>query len=216
MSIESINLEALTSEWDDFNEDLLKKYGENALIYSVLYSESYEYYEKLLISLSLPVIILSGLSSLLSFLSEKLNPYFSYYFIIPGIVSFISASISSIIQFLKISNKQTNARISYLLFNKIYRNVEIQLSLPRNNRTPFNLVIKNIKESFNSAKEQAEDLPDLIIERFKTKYKTQKNIRYPEELSIREIKINNLDNIKLLEIETQIQTPTQTPTQIEK
>ena len=182
--------EDIVIQYEEEQEDLLKRYGESALIYSVLYRQAYQYYEQVLVGINIPCIVLSSLSSLLSFLSEKLTPYFTYYFIVVGALSFFSATLTTLLTFLKISNKLSSARLAQIQYNKLYRNIEIQLALRRENRTNFIELIKVIKDTFQQIKEQADELPDHIISKFKEKYKSNPAILYPEEISLRPIKLN--------------------------
>jgi hypothetical protein len=61
---------------------------------------------------------------------------------------------------MKINNKHSSSRISQIQFNKLYRQIEILLSLRREDRPKFNDVIKSVKDNYQNIMELNETIKE--------------------------------------------------------
>ena len=184
MSDESNNLELIDSKQkEDFNavwtvehEKILVEWGDKAMCYRWLHSKAHVMYSKLNTWYTIPVIIISTLTGTANFAQERVPvEYQSYFVMLVGGFNILAGIITTIQQFLKITQLNEAHRVAGIAWDKFYRNIKIELSKHPNERLHVTQMIKMSKEEFDLLMETSPTIPDKILEQFKTEFKN-KNI----------------------------------------
>ena len=90
-------------EWDDSIESVLAELGDEAQINAYLHKMANVYFTNKNIKFQLPIIILSALSGTGNFISSNFPNYTEYIILGVGGISIFTSIISSVAQFLQIS-----------------------------------------------------------------------------------------------------------------
>lgn len=158
-----------TMEWHYSFEKILSELADEAQIYSYLHKKAYEMFSYRNIKYQLPVIILSAISGSGNFISTNFPEHTKYIIIGIGCMSIITSIISSVAQFLKLSQLSEAHRISSLSWEKFHNLIKFQLRRKRKDR-------ENIKEFFNiiisdyqRLKEMSPPIPESINKLVKSK-----------------------------------------------
>jgi hypothetical protein len=92
-----------------------------------------------------------------------------------GGFNILAGIITTIQQFLKITQLNEAHRVSGIAWDKFYRNVKIELAKHPSERTPVTQMIKLCKEEFDRLMETSPVIPDKIVESFKTHFQNSDN-----------------------------------------
>jgi len=168
--------------WTTEHEMVLAEWGDKAMCYKWLHAKSNAKYRQLNTWYTIPVIIMSTLTGTANFAQDKIPESFrGYATMIIGGVNILAGIITTVQQFLKITELNEGHRVSSIVWDKFYRKIKVELSKHRDERT-------NVKEFFKSATEEYDRLMETspiidksIIELFnktfnQTKTKTIMNI----------------------------------------
>ncbi len=123
--------------------------------------------------------------------------------VISGIILFISI-LKTVDSFFQFNKKCENHKIVSLSYNKIYRMIYIQLSLPRISRANPNYFYKIIMDEREHIKQNEGSIPKKIINEFLKKYKGTKN-HLPQMC-------NGLTNIHIYNENVPVETESETIT----
>jgi len=123
--------------WSSVHEAVLKRYGEICLIYSHLHTLCHLRYKKRNSHYTLPVIVMSTLTGTASMAlgsvrdanAKELLP------LVIGSVNLFSAILTTISQFLKISELMESHRAAGISYGKLQRQIRLELSLERGERS---------------------------------------------------------------------------------
>ena len=99
--------------WDESIENIMCELGDEAQINAYLHKKAHEYYTTQNLKYQLPIIILSAVSGTGSFVSSYFPAYTEIIILSVGGVSILTSIISSVAQFLKVSQLSESHRISY-------------------------------------------------------------------------------------------------------
>lgn len=200
--VDSLSI-ATNIEWTDSEEILVKELGEKMILNRQLCSIAYEKYNKMLIGFSVSVSIITGITGLLSFATDKIPTTFTYWSIIVGIVSFIATTISGISQVLKIADKV--GRFKYLenSWSNTARDVQITLALKRNNRPNFKIFIEKIRTQYNTLITDMNDIDSAIVNYLKSTVRYD-GLTTPERIgTLKPIRIN-VDEVQTISMNNNI------------
>jgi hypothetical protein len=90
---------------------------------------------------------------------------------IVGGFNILAGIITTIQQFLKITQLNEAHRVSSIAWDKFYRNIKIELTRHPDERMHVNQMLKMCKEEFDRMMETSPVIPDEIIDEFRTKFK---------------------------------------------
>ena len=122
------------NEWDESVEHILSELADEAQINAFLHKKSNEYYTTQNIKYQLPIIIFSALSGTGNFISSHFPDYSAIIILGVGGLSICTSIISSVAQFLKVSQLSGSHRMSYLSWEKFHSNIKFQLNKRRVSR----------------------------------------------------------------------------------
>ena len=210
-SNESIKKNQPYVEWSEDHENILVDWADKALCYKWLHNKAHVAYSTKNTWFTIPVIIMSTLTGTANFAQDRIPPeYLNAATMGIGAVNLIAGILTTIQQFLKITELNESHRVSSIAWGKFYRNVKIEISKSPIERTPVVQLLKHAKEEFDRLVEtsptQTKKLVKvyqnngptkleiennnnkIIIEAFIEKFNSEKK-RYPTKDEV----IDNLD-----------------------
>ena len=166
-------------EWDDSIESVLAELGDEAQINAYLHKMANVYFTNKNIKFQLPIIILSALSGTGNFVSNNFPNYQQTIILAIGGISIFTSIISSVAQFLKVSQLSENHRISYLAWEKFYSTIKFQVRQRRESRDNLRDFISIVIPEYQRLKEISADIPKHICENVKKKKKNIHKMQVP-------------------------------------
>lgn len=160
------------TSWNADHEKILVEWGDKAMCYRWLHSKAFSFYSTSNAWFTIPVIIISTLTGTANFAQQRVPiEYQNYFAMIVGGFNILGGIISTIQQFLKITQLCEAHRVSSIAWDKFYRNIKIELAKHPSERMNFNQLIKLNKEEFDRLTETSPNIPEKIILQFKRKFK---------------------------------------------
>ncbi len=159
-------------DWTVDHEDILIEWADKAMCFRWLHSRAHALYSKLNYNYTIPVIVISTLTGTANFAQDRVpEAYQGYFVMIVGGFNILAGIITTIQQFLKITQLNEAHRVSGIAWDKFYRNIKIELARHPDERMHVNQMLKMCKEEFDRMMETSPNIPDEIISEFKTKFK---------------------------------------------
>lgn len=167
--------------WNSQLERVISDEGERSLCFSWLHSKSEKRFSKLNIYISLPVIIMSTLAGSASIGSKTLFDNSEGSNIGIGIISLSVGVLNTVSSFFAWAKRSEAHRIAAITYQKIYRFILIELSLPRKERMAAKDMLKVVRDQCDRLQETSPQIPDIVIQEFKEKFgKTTPDLKKPE------------------------------------
>ena len=155
-------------KWTAHHENILIEWGDKAMCYRWLHGKAHAKYSWLNAVYTIPVIIMSTLTGTANFAIGRLDEeYKSYASIAIGGVNIIAGIITTIQQFLKVTELAEAHRASSIAWDKFYRNAKVELARAPEERTPVIHGVKTAKEEFDRLMETSPPIPERIIAKFR-------------------------------------------------
>ena len=184
VQITSISNNNYNIEWTLEHEDILVEWADKAMCYRWLHARSHTLYSNLNTWYTIPVIIISTLTGTANFAQDRVpDQYQSFFVMIIGCFNILAGIITTIQQFLKITQLNEAHRVSGIAWDKFYRNMKIEIAKHPTERMPVTQMIKISKEEFDRLMETSPNIPDKIIQSFKLEFNSnneQSKIITPE------------------------------------
>jgi hypothetical protein len=153
------------SEWSPGLEEVLKKEGEEAESHFWLHNRSSVVSTRNNDMINIPSIILQTVTGFLSAAGSLVPP------IALGAISVFTGILSTILSYYKFSARAEAHRMCAQLYLKIYKKIEIELSLPPNQRVLPLKLLEEVREKLARVSEVAPDIPQVIIAEYKKQFK---------------------------------------------
>ena len=167
-----INMADEKIEWTIEHEKILTEWGDKAMCYKWLHSKANNMYSNLNAWYTIPVIIISTLTGTANFAQERVPvAYQNYFVMIVGAFNITAGIITTIQQFLKITQLNEAHRVSSISWDKFYRNIKIELAKHPSERMAVNQMIKMCKEEYDRLMEISPNVPENIIKEFSKNFK---------------------------------------------
>ncbi len=158
-------------EWTLEHEKILIEWADKAMCYRWLHSKANSMYSNLNAWYTIPVIIISTLTGTANFAQERVPlVYQSFFVMIVGAFNITAGIITTIQQFLKITQLNEAHRVSSIAWDKFYRNIKIELAKHPIERIDVKQMIKMSKEEFDRLMETSPNIPEKILEQFKENF----------------------------------------------
>ena len=158
-------------EWTPEHEKILIEWADKAMCYRWLHGRSNALYSNLNTWYTIPVIVLSTLTGTANFAQERVPAAYQGAFVmLVGSLNILAGIITTIQQFLKITQLNEAHRVSSISWDKFYRNLKIELAKHPSERIDVRQMIKMSKEEYDRLMETSPAIPDKIITSFKTKF----------------------------------------------
>ena len=113
-------------EWTIEHEKILTEWADKAMCYKWLHSRANSMYSRLNAWYTIPVIVISTLTGTANFAQERVPlEYQNYFVMVVGAFNITAGIITTIQQFLKITQLNEAHRVSSISWDKFYRNIKI-------------------------------------------------------------------------------------------
>jgi len=158
-------------EWSPENELILVEWCDVAQCYKWMNSRSHIIYSSQHAWFTIPAIILSTLSGTASFAQESIPDNYKLY--APAMIGSLNIFIgilTTIQQYLKISELNEAHRISSISWDKFSRNIRIELAKRPDERSDAGSFIKLCRGEFDRLMETSPDITDRVIHEFSRKF----------------------------------------------
>lgn len=188
-----LNLED-DGEWHRQQEHILAQWAEEAASYRFLHDRAYKRYHTKNLYFSLPVIILSTISGTANFsLGSVPAAYQEYSSIACGALQLIAGLITTIAQFLQVGPLLEQHRAASIDFNKLSRNITVELSLPPAERSAGGRAfLSTSRLEMDRLYEKAPDIPLDMVRAFAKRF-AGTNFKKPNILDIRSVEVYDTD-----------------------
>jgi hypothetical protein len=161
-------------EWTAEHEQILVEWADKAMCYRWLHSKSNAMFSSLNTWYTIPVIVISTLTGTANFAQERVPPeYQSFFVMVVGGFNILAGIITTIQQFLKITQLNEAHRVSSIAWDKFYRNIKIELAKHPSERIDVKQMVKMSKEEFDRLMETSPNIPEKIISDFKNNFSKQ-------------------------------------------
>ena len=180
----------MTIEWHEQQEIILKKWAETSSSYRYLHDRSYLLYSQKNLWFAIPVIVISTITGTANFAQSSFPESIkSYAPSIIGTFNLIAGLITTIAQFLRVSELLESHRVASISFGKLARNISVELSLPvkerNSNGSEF---LSQCRNEIDKLIEQSPNIPLSILKQFEEKFKNHNFIK-PDILDITSVDI---------------------------
>lgn len=152
-------------EWSNENESILVEWGDIAACNKWLHMESCRLFTKKNAYFTIPIIVISTITGTLSFIAAgfKKQQTSSYLQMGVGASNIIVGIISTIHQFLNIAELKEMHRVSYISWDKLHRNIRVELAKTPSERTDANHFIKLCRQEYDRLTEISPIISPNII-----------------------------------------------------
>jgi hypothetical protein len=158
-------------EWSVEHEKIFTEWGDKAMCYKWMHSKANSMYSRLNAWYTIPVIVISTLTGTANFAQERVPlDYQNYFVMIVGAFNITAGIITTIQQFLKITQLNEAHRVSSISWDKFYRNIKIELAKHPSERTKVFHMIKLCKEEYDRLMETSPSIPENIVKEFDTHF----------------------------------------------
>lgn len=165
---ESEKTNAKPKKWTKDHEKILIDWADKAMCYKWLHSKSHEKFSKMNTYFTIPVIVMSTITGTANFAADRVPlAYRGYYSMAIGGVNIMAGIVTTIQQFLKISEINESHRVSSISWDKFYRKIRVELAKPPMERQNVYDFLKSCTEEFDRLMEISPNINHKIIELFK-------------------------------------------------
>ena len=169
-----LSINTFNVDWTLEHEQILVEWADKAMCYRWLHSRSNVMYNSLNAWYTIPVIVISTLTGTANFAQERVPlQYQSMFVMIVGGFNILAGIITTIQQFLKITQLNEAHRVSSIAWDKFYRNIKIELAKHPSERIDVKQMIKMSKEEFDRLMETSPNIPEKIVNEFKNNFSRQ-------------------------------------------
>jgi hypothetical protein len=162
-------------EWGEDHENILVEWADKAMCYRWLHSKCRDAYYKANTLFTIPVIIMSTIAGTANFAQKQFSESVLPYAVMGiGAINLLAGILTTIQQFLKISELNEAHRVATIAWDKFYRNIKVELSKSPNERIPVSHIIKHSKEEYDRLMETCPQISEDVILEFKVKFSVGK------------------------------------------
>ena len=158
--------------WHKQQEKVLKQWAEVGASYRYMHDRAYIQYNSQNMRLALPVIIISTITGTANFAQGSFPASWQTY--VPlgiGFLNLTAGLITTIAQFLRVSELLEGHRAATISYSKFSRNISVELSLPYDQRTCGGLeFINKCRSEIDRLIEQSPNIPLSIVKQFGKKF----------------------------------------------
>lgn len=180
--------------WHAQHEKILQRWGEQAACYRYMHNTSYMRFKSLNMRMTLPIIVISTVTGTANFAQQTFPTAWQVY--VPaaiGAFNLFAAILTTVMQFLKVSELMESHRVSSVHYGKLSRSIRLELTLPRTERahdgSPF---VDIMRGEYDRLIEQSPPVPRSVVMQFEQRFPEKKDVpdttfSRPEILFVRPI-----------------------------
>lgn len=163
--------------WKREEEALLQEWADKAHCYQWLHYRSHEIFKWKNSMFTIPVIVISTVTGTANFAQDRFGDgYKNLVVMIIGAFNIFAGIITTIFQFLKISELNEAHRVASVAWGKFYRNVKTELTRHPLDRTLPSEMLKYSRGEYDRLVETSPFIPRKVVDMFN--YKFKKNIDF--------------------------------------
>ena len=183
--------------WSTTLERYFKDIGEKSYCYGYLHKKSEAVFAKKSMKIDLPVIVLSTVAGTLSIGSTSIFPedYESQGTTCIGALSLFVGVLNTVGTYFEFGKRAENHRLSYIQYSKLYRFIDIELSLPRIERMRPKDLLKVVNDTYERLQEVSPIVPQKVLKTFTKKFKNYDVAKPSEANGLESISIYVPDEI---------------------
>ena len=169
--------------WKEEEEKILEEWADKAQCFEWMHQKNHNIYKKKNGNYTIPVIIISTLTGTANFAQNRVpEEYVSMFVMIIGTLNIIAGIVTTVSQYLKISELNESNRVAYLSWGKFYRDVKTELLKHPLDRMRPKELLKLSKNEYDRLVEISPPIPQKIIDEFNSKMTNDvsQGLRKPE------------------------------------
>ena len=196
--------------WKSEEESIIKEWSDKALCYQWLHTRCREIYQIKNAWFTIPVIIISTLTGTANFAQDRFPDDIKEYFVMGiGSLSIIAGIITTINQFLQVSELNEGYRAAAISWNKLHNNLKTLITRHPLDRIEPTQALKLYKDEYDHLCEISPPIVKKVLREFNSKFKKTDDLAKPEICSKlvptsvfkmsdveREVMINKINNKK--------------------
>jgi hypothetical protein len=157
--------------WHKRHEMVLKEWGEICSCYRFMHYKAFLKYREWNLRFTLPIIIISTVTGTANFAQntfpEHIQPALPSCI---GGLNLFAAILTTVAQFLKVSELLESHRVSSIHYGKMARNIKLELALPISERKHHGAsMLEHYRSEIDQLIEQSPPIPKVILESFNNK-----------------------------------------------
>ena len=175
--------------WTEAHENILVEWADKAMCYRWLHTKAHSNYSHANTMFTIPVIIMSTVTGTANFAQDKFPEGIKEYASMGiGAVNIFAGILTTIAQFLKISELNEAHRVAGIAWDKFYRNIKVELAKTPSERIPVIQMLKIAKEEFDRLMETSPAIPEKVTSLFESTFTEGQKLGEiaEEELSTRQ------------------------------
>lgn len=158
--------------WHEQQEKILKEWGESSSCYRHMHFRAYQINKVWSLSFTLPVIIISTVTGTANFAQKTFPPSVADF--IPSIIgafNLFAAIMTTVAQFLKVTELMENHRVTSIQYGKLSRKIKLELTLPISERTQHgDNMVEMCRAEYDRLVEQSPPVPKVVIKQFEAEF----------------------------------------------
>jgi hypothetical protein len=168
--------------WKEEEENLLRDWADKAQCYELLHAKSHAVYKSRHTWFVIPVIIISTVTGTANFAQDKITNEKdkNIFVMVVGGLNIFAAIVTTISQFLKISEMNEGHRVASYSWGKYYRNIKTELTKHPLDRTNPADLIAMAKEEYDRLLELSPMIPKKVVQEFNKTFLKNNKISKPE------------------------------------
>jgi hypothetical protein len=154
--------------WSADNEEILVEWGDTAQCYKWLHTESHLRYANQHAWFTIPTIVFSTAAGTASFAQTSFTSLSSQYYasIVTGTVNIMVGILSTVQEYLKVSEYKESHRVAYLYWDKFARNIRVELAKTPMERSDAHHFIKVCRLEYDRLMETSPAVAPNIVKKF--------------------------------------------------
>jgi len=173
--IKSSNSVPIKETWTYHHEKIFIEWADKAMCYRWLHNSAHIDYKCYNTWFTIPVICISTITGTANFAQERFQDDMrSLVQIAIGSFNIIAAILTTVQQFLKVSELNEAHRVSSLLWGKFYRDIKVEMAKSPNERKPPSVLLKHCKNEYDRLMEVSPIIPQFTINNFKETFSGKK------------------------------------------
>ena len=167
--------------WKAEEEKIIKQWADKAQCYQWMHSRCREIYQRKNALFTIPVIIISTVTGTANFAQDRFPDDIKQYVVMGiGTLSIIAGIITTIYQFLQISELNEGYRAAALSWNKFHNTLKTLILRHPLDRTPPSYAIKLYKDEYDRLCEISPPIVKKVLNEFNSKFKKNTELVKPE------------------------------------
>lgn len=167
--------------WKAEEELIIQQWADKAQCYTWMHNKCRDIYKSKNAWYTIPVIMISTITGTANFAQDRFPEEYKEYVVMGiGTLSIIAGIITTVHQFLKISELNEGHRVAALSWSKFHNNLKTQALRHPLDRMPPNEAIQIFQDEYDRLIEISPDILKSIVKKFNANFKKNNELSKPE------------------------------------